>query len=112
MPLAVFPQATIRFEIEIYQRPTDEAWLRENHIAFSGSPQMHHADPEKIILVADPYSDHAFYYEFRLSDIAFVDELASIVNLDGEVIPMARLWVQKRSIAVRSTPFVVENTRP
>ena len=112
MPLSNFPQAGIRFEIQIYQRPSDETRMRDTHIAFSGAPQKHPANPEKIILVVDPYSDNTFYYEFNTEDISFVEELTSIVTIDGEVIPMARIWVKKKSIAIRSTPFVVESTRP
>ena len=66
----------------------------------------------KIILVVDPCSDNTFYYEFNTEDISFVEELANIVTMDGTVIPMARIWVKKKSIAIRSTPFVVETTRP
>jgi len=112
MPLSNFPQAVIRFEIQVYQRPSDEKRLRDTHIAFSGAPQKHPASPQKIILVVDPYSDNTFYYEFNTQDISYVEELANLVTMDGEVIPMARIWVKKKSIAIRSTPFVVENTRP
>jgi len=112
MPLSNFPQAIINFEIQVYQRPSDENRLRSTHIAFSGSPQKHPVNPQKIILVVDPYSDNTFYYEFDTEDISYVEELAKIVTMDGEVIPMARLWVKKKSVAIRSTPFVVENTKP
>jgi hypothetical protein len=111
MPLSNFPKAGIRFEIELYQRPSDQKLLRNTHIAFSGTPQNHPTDPEKIILVVDPFSDNTFYYEFNTPDISIVEELANIVTLDGEVIPMVRIWVKKKSIAIRSTPFVVESTR-
>jgi inorganic pyrophosphatase len=111
MPLSNFPQALIRFELELYHRPSDQKLLRRTHIAFSGTPQKHPTDPEKIILVVDPFSDSTFYYEFNTPDISVVEELTNIVTLDGEVIPMARLWVKKKSIAIRSTPFVVESTR-
>ena len=112
MPLSNFPQAVIRFELQAYHRPSSEKSLRTTHIAFSGTPQQHPTNPQKIILVVDPYSDNTFYYEFNTPDISYVEELANIVTMDGEVIPMARLWVKKKSIAVRSTPFVVESTRP
>ncbi len=112
MPLSNFPQAVIRFEIQAYQRPSDEKRLRDTHIAFSGAPQKHPTNPQKIILVVDPYSDSTFYYEFNTPDISYVEELANIVTMDGEVIPMARIWVKKKSIAIRSTPFVVASTRP
>lgn len=112
MPLSNFPQSVIRFEIQVYQRPSDEKRLRDTHIAFSGAPQKHPTNAHKIVLVVDPYSDSTFYYEFNTTDISYVEELANIVTMDGEVIPMARVWVKKKSIAIRSTHFVVESTRP
>ncbi|MDG4476020.1 inorganic pyrophosphatase Ppa [Thiovibrio frasassiensis] len=112
MPLANFPQAVVCFELQVYHRPSDEKQLRDTHIAFSGAPQKHPTNPKKILLVVDPYSDNTFYYEFNTQDISYVEELANLVTMDGEVIPMARLWIKKKSIAIRSTPFVVESTRP
>jgi len=64
-----------------------------------------------MILVADPYSTNTFYYEFRADTVSFVEELPSIVNLDGETVMMARIWVKKKSVAVRCSPFVVEDLR-
>lgn len=110
MPLSNFPQATLRFEIQAYQRPKDEKQLRDTHICFSGAPQKHPHDPHKIFLVVDPYSTNTFYYEFNTRDISYVEELANLVNMDGVVIPMARIWVMRGCRAVRCTPFVVENT--
>lgn len=112
MPLSNFPQAEMRFELQVYQRPSDEKRLRNSHIAFSGAPQQHPTNPHKICLFVDPYSENTFYYEFNTQDISYVEELANIVTIDGEVVPMARIWVKKKSVAIRSTPFVVESIRP
>lgn len=111
MPLSNFPQAVIRFEIETCQSSCDEKRLRKNNIAFTGTPQKHPDNPQKIVLVVAPYSENTFYYEFHTQDISFVEELANLVTSHGEVIPMARIWVKKDSIAVRSAPFVVGNDR-
>ncbi|HIJ78475.1 MAG: inorganic pyrophosphatase Ppa [Desulfobulbaceae bacterium] len=110
MPLRNFPKEEKKFEIQTYERPEDEQQLRNTHVAFSGSPQKHPFNPDKVILVSDPYSTNTFYYEFNTSDITYVEELANIVNIEGVVIPMARIWVKRKSIAVRSTPFIVEHT--
>lgn len=110
MPLSNFPQALIQFEVQVYQRPKDEKCLRDSHVTFSGAPQQHPYNAEKILLVVDPYSTKTFYYEFYTRDISYVEELANIVNMDGEVIPMARLWIKKKSIAIRSTPFEVKDS--
>ena len=104
------PQKTVKFEIQTYRPPKDRKALRATHVAFTGSPQRHLYDANKIILIADPYSTHNFFYEFYKSDIAYVEELPNIVNLDGDTITMVRVWIKKMSIAMRCSPFVVEDT--
>ena len=75
-----------------------------------GAPQRHPYDPDKITLIPDPLSTHTFYYEFAAEDISYVEELASVVNIEGETISMARIWVEKGSMGLRCSPFVVEDT--
>jgi hypothetical protein len=104
------PQKSIKFEIQTYRPPKDRKALRKTHVAFSGSPQRHPYDSDKIILVADPYSTHNFFYEFYKGDISYVEELPNIVNLDGDTITMARVWIKKMSVAMRCSPFIVEDT--
>ena len=103
-------QKTIKFEIQTYRPPKDRKILRTTHVAFSGSPQRHPYDANKIILIADPYSTHHFFYEFYKDDIAYVEELPNIVNLDGDTITMVRVWIKKMSIGMRCSPFIVEDT--
>ncbi len=110
MNTSLLIKQTEQFEIEAFKRPKDIKRLRQTHVAFSGSPRKNPHDAFKIILVADPYSSNTFYYEFKIDDIAFIEELPKLVNPDDEVIPMVRIWIQKGSIAVRSTPFIVEDT--
>jgi len=100
-----------KFEIQSYKRPKDVKSLTNTHISFSGSPQKHPYDSKKIIIVADPYSTNTFYYEFNTRDISYVEEMPNIVTIDGETITLARVWVKKRSVGVRCTPFLVEDTR-
>ena len=110
MPTTKQPQEAVKFEIQAYRQPKDRKALRSTHVAFSGSPQRHPYDSEKIILVADPYSTHNFFYEFYKADIAYVEELPNIVAVDGETVPMVRVWIKKMSIGMRCTPFIVEET--
>jgi hypothetical protein len=100
-----------KFEVELYKTPKDMKSLAKSNVSFSGSPQKHPYDTDKVILVVDPYSSNTFYYEFNKSDIAFVEELPNIVNLYGDVFPIVRIWVRKMSVAVRSTPFVVADLK-
>ncbi len=111
MPITTLLQEAGKFEIEVYKKHKNLEALKKTHVPFSGAPLKHPDDPEKIILVADPYSTHTFYYEFIREDISCMEELPSIVNMDGESIPMARVWVKKRSVGIRCSPFLVEDIR-
>lgn len=110
MPLRNFPAGVKEFALQTYSRPKDKTQLRETHIAFTGTPQKHYYDPDKVILVTDPFSSNTFYYEFLAKDITYVEDVDTTVNMDGEALPIMRLWVKKKSIGVRCTPFVVADT--
>ena len=110
MPITKQPQEAAKLEIQAYKRPKDIKTLRKTHVAFSGSPQRHPYDQQKIILVADPYSTNNFFYEFHKKDITYVEELPNIVNLEGESVTMVRVWLKKLSIGIRCSPFIVEDT--
>ena len=79
-----------RFEIQAYEKPKDLKDLKDSHVAFSGSPQRHPYDRKKVVLIADPFSTQNHYYEFNKADISYVEELPSIVNLDGETVIVAK----------------------
>lgn len=110
MAMKNFPGRVEKFEIQAYKRPKNFGELADTHVPFTGSPRKHPYDPEKVILVADPYSSNTFFYEFRKEDVSFVEELPNLVNLEGEAVAMARIWVEKGRVGIRSTPFVVEDT--
>ena len=98
-----------KFEIQTYKKSSHVD--KKNYVPFSGSPRKHPWDLEKIILIVDPFTSNTFYYEFKIKDIGFAEELANMTNIDGEAVGMARIWVKKRSMAIQSTPFVVEDIR-
>jgi hypothetical protein len=106
-----FPQEVKKFEIETYGRPKNLKGLRKTHVPFTGSPLKHPYDPQKIILVPDPYSSSPFYYEFKSNDITFAEKLPNIVNIEGKNIAMVRFWVKKMSLGMLCTPFLVEETK-
>lgn len=108
MPITRILLESEKFELQAYKKPENQENFRKKHVPFSGAPLIHPFDREKIILVADPYSSSTFYYEFRLDDICYTEELPNIVNIDGVVIAMARIWVKKMSVGLRCTPFIVE----
>lgn len=110
MSITSLLQTASKFEIQVFKKkPKDFKDLRKTHVSFSGAPLKHPYDSKKVILVVDPYSGNAFYYEFRVDDILFIEELPNIVNLEGETLTMARLWVKKMAVGIRCTPFVVED---
>ena len=107
-----FLQETKKLELQAYKKPEDYNGLKKTHIPFSGSPRKHPYDPEKFILISDPYCSNTIYYEFSNDDISFAEERPSIVNMNGDSINMIVIWVKKMSIGIRCTPFLVDNTVP
>ena len=105
-----YPQEAIKFQIQAYKKPKNINLLKDTHVSFSGSPNKHPYDSEKVILVIDPFSTNNFYYEFNKEDITYVEELPNLVNIDGETITMVRVWVKKMSLGIRCSPFIVEDT--
>ncbi|MDJ0782725.1 MAG: inorganic pyrophosphatase Ppa [Desulfosarcinaceae bacterium] len=105
-------QETMKFEVQTFRYPGNISQLRQTHVAFSGSPRKHPHDDQKVILVVDPYSRNTFYYELNRDDVAFVEELPNIVNDADETVTVVRAWVRKGSIAVRCTPFRVDDVMP
>lgn len=110
MPIKSFPQELQKFEIQIYKKPKNLKLLRETHIAFSGSPRKHPYDQDRVILITDPYSKVTSYYEFKTGDISYVEEMVNLVDMNGETVPMVRIWVKKKSIGARASLFIVDDT--
>ena len=110
MPIAKFLQEPKKLEIQPYDKGMRLKDLRQTHVPFSGTPRKHHYDPEKFILVSDPYGGSAFYYEFDHKAVDFIEELPSIVNLEGETVTMVLIWVKKMSVGLRCSPFLVDDT--
>jgi inorganic pyrophosphatase len=104
------PSETATFELQAYEKPSDLSHFRKTHVPYSGSPHKHPYDSRRVILVPDPYGNRTIYFEFKIDDISYVEELPNLVDLEGKVITMARIWVEKGSVALLYSPFVVEDT--
>ncbi|MBU1053285.1 MAG: inorganic pyrophosphatase Ppa [Proteobacteria bacterium] len=104
-----FPSKIEKFEIQAYKKPKDFKALTETHVPFSGSPQRHPYDDEKILLITDPFSSNTTYYEFKNKDIDYLEELSNIVDIRGKAITMVRIWIRKLSVGIRCAPFIVED---
>ena len=111
MPITTFLQDEKKFELQLYKKPKNISDLQKNCVSFSGSPRKHPYVSGKVILMADPYSSDPVFYEFKTETIQHVQELSNIVDMDGKTISIVRIWVKKKSIAIRSSPFLVEDTR-
>jgi len=92
--------------IEIQKSGRRDDYLRRG-VAFLGAPRKHPYDPEKIILVVNPFSRETDFYELRLQDILHVEERSNLVSEDGESVQIAEIWVLRGGLAVKFEPFVV-----
>ncbi|BBO73895.1 hypothetical protein DSCW_13120 [Desulfosarcina widdelii] len=102
-------QKAVPLEIEKYKAPKDARSLSKTHVAYTGAPRKHPLNPDQIILIPDPYNDKSPYLEFGRNDITHVEKLANVVNMEGETVSMARVWVKKGSLAIQCTPFQVSS---
>lgn len=112
MTITTFLQEAKRLEIQPYKKKANVEELKRNSIPFIGSPLKHPVDKSKVILIVDPYNQTTFYYEFKAEDITFVEDFPTIVNLEGENITMAKLWIRKGGMGVRCSPFIVAEIAP
>jgi inorganic pyrophosphatase len=110
MTVESYPQEALQFQIQTYKKPKDIHALRNTHVSFSGSPRKHPYDSNKVILIVDPFSADNLYYEFKKDDVSYVEELPNIVDPDGSAIAVVRVWIKKLSVAIRCSPFLVEDT--
>jgi hypothetical protein len=97
MSIINFLELKEKLEIQKYVKP--ENLDKKNNISFSGSPRKHPYERTRIILIADPFSENTFFYEFNIENITFAEEFPNISNLKGDSVSMVRIWVRKKSIA-------------
>ncbi len=105
MPIVNFLELKDKFEIQRYVKPKN--FDEKNYQPFTGSPRKHPYEKTRVIVIVDPFSDNAHFYEFNIDDIAFAEELSNISNLKGDSVSMIRVWVKKGSPALHCTPFMV-----
>ncbi|HKJ00100.1 MAG TPA: inorganic pyrophosphatase Ppa [bacterium] len=96
-----------RHPIEPYRGSFEK--LRQIAVRFTGSPRSSQS-PGKLLLLNDPGSQHAFFYEFRVEDILFAEEAPSLALPDGSTASVVRLWVRKGATALKIESFHVQDT--
>jgi hypothetical protein len=78
-------------------------------ISFVGTLRKHPYDEEKCLLIADPSAAEPAIFEFRVTDIVAVDEMASPVDETGHSRPVVKLWIRRGSFGIRYEPFEVDD---
>jgi inorganic pyrophosphatase len=82
----------------------------KNGIPFTGYPQQHPVEKDKLILVYDPLGTNPAVMEFKLKDVLFIEEVHSAVTESGEGVPLIKLWIRKGAHGVILEPFEVDET--
>lgn len=108
MVIEKFLELKENFELKKYVRNID--FDKKNCCSFYGSPKKHPYGKERVILVADPFGEHTFYYDFKLKDILSIEEQGCITSPSGDSVGMVRLWVKNGSVGLQCTPFAVGRT--
>ena len=111
MPIRHLLQLSASKHLQKYSAGVDRDELFARFVSFAGAPRKHPYDPNRILLVTDPFSMHTSFYEFESEDIVYAEEINTLVTPDGETVNMVRIWVRKGSIWLHCTPFLVEDTR-
>ena len=79
----------------------------KNAVPFTGYPQQHRTEKNKLILVYEPLGKSPAVLEFKLDDILYVEEVPQAVNEKGEGIPLIKLWIRRGARGVILEPFEV-----
>ncbi|MDR0494991.1 MAG: hypothetical protein LBG95_05120 [Treponema sp.] len=81
----------------------------KNGVPFTGYPQHHPGEKNKLILVYDPLGPSPQVMEFKLDDVLYAEEIHSAVTEAGEGVPLVKLWIRRGAHGVILEPFEVDN---
>ena len=82
----------------------------KNGISFTGYPQQHPEEKNKLILVYDPLGENPAILEFKIEDVLFVEEVPQAVTEKGEGVPMIKLWMRRGARGMLLEPFEVDES--
>ncbi|MDR0496598.1 MAG: hypothetical protein LBH42_03185 [Treponema sp.] len=82
----------------------------KNGVPFTGYPQQHPTEKNKLILVYDPLGENPTILEFKTDDILYVEDVPQVVTEKGEGIPLAKLWIRMGARGMLLEPFEVDGT--
>ena len=84
--------------------------LPKNSVVFTGYPQKHRWEQNKLILINDPLGKNPAILEFKLDDVLHVEEIHQAVTEKGEGVPMVKLWIRQGARGVLLEPFEVDES--
>ncbi len=91
MAISAYLSAAPLFEISTYSDS-----IPQDSVAFVGTPKKHPFENDKMILISEQKGIiRANIFEFRLSDVLFVEDMPSIVTEEKENIYLIKIWVRK-----------------
>jgi len=79
-------------------------------VSFTGYPQQHPTEKNKLILVYDPMGENPALLEFKIDDILYVEDVPQAVTEKGEGIPLAKLWIRHGARGMLLEPFEVNES--
>lgn len=88
-------------EIIEYQGSRD---YEKTCVPISGNPRKHPYDANRLILILESHDDKTVFYDFKLNDIAHIEELPNITK-DDISLRQVKLWVKKDSWIIKSKAY-------
>ena len=82
----------------------------KNALPFTGYPQQHPAEKNKLILIYDPLGKSPAVLEFKLDDILYIEEVSQAVTEQGEGVPQVKLWIRRGAHGMFLEPFEVDES--
>ena len=82
----------------------------KNGVPFTGYPQQHPTEKNKLILVYDPLGEAPTILEFKIDDILYIEDVPQAVTEQGEGVPMTKLWIRRGAHGMLLEPFEVDES--
>jgi len=74
-------------------------------VPITGNPRKHPYDKNRLILILESHDDKTIFHDFKLSDIAHIEELPNISTGEGGSLRQVQLWIIKDSWIIRSEAY-------
>lgn len=78
-------------------------------VNYFGSVRTHPYDNRKIVIVPYPYKGSQGIYEFNKEDVLYAENTSEVVNEDGDILTVMRVFIRKGAHAVNLRPFTVSH---